>query len=144
MPEHNESDPPVAHTRYGDVTLDEIAEIQPGMARLMLEYSQRMWIAWYAAKAGNWELARHEVSEARKLHRAAEVTRPKYTERLRQFEREHVEPLLQAIAAKEWTAFEAAFAAAVEAANRNHDELGYAYIQWQVPKEPPGFLRLEP
>lgn len=40
---------PVARAKHGDLSLDQIAEIQPGMARLMLEVSERYWSSWYAA-----------------------------------------------------------------------------------------------
>src|SRR5207302_1242773 len=44
-----------ATTKHGTLTVDEIAAMQPGMARLMDELSRRYWVLYYAAKAGNWE-----------------------------------------------------------------------------------------
>jgi hypothetical protein len=133
---------PTAHTKHGDLTLDEIAEMQPGMARLMLEVSERCWILYFAAKGGNWELARHEFSETRKTLRTAAVVRPKYTEALAQFESEQLTGLESSIKTKDWISFDAAFRAVVDAGNENHRDLGYEYIEWQIPDSPPPYLRV--
>lgn len=133
---------PTAHTKHGDLTLDEIAEMQPGMARLMLEVSERFWILYFAAKGGNWDLARHEFSETRKTLRTAGVVRPKFTEALAAFESEQLAALEASIKAKDWSAFDAAFRAAVDTGNEKHRELGYEYIEWQVPDSPPPYLRV--
>lgn len=133
---------PVAHTKHGDLTLDQIAEMQPGMARLMVEISDRYWILYYAAQGGNWELARHEFSELRKTMRMAAVVRPKYQEPLAQFEAEHLKPLEKAIRARDGSALEAAFREATDAANEKHREFGYDYIEWRLPDAPPPHLRL--
>jgi len=137
-----DNEPPVAHTRYGDLTLDQIAELQPGMARLMVEVSDRFWILYYAAKAGNWEMARHEFGELRKALQMAGVTRPKYKEPLEGFTNEKLMPVLNAVRASDWSTFEQAFGEAAEAANEMHGEFGYAYIQWRLPGEPPPHLKL--
>ena len=132
---------PVAHTRHGDLTLDQIAELQPGMARLMVEISDRYAIMYYAAKAGNWEMARHQFSEMRKAMQMAAVTRPKYEEPLTGYQAEKLKPIEESIRAKDWAAFEAAFNDAAGAANEMHSELGYAYIVWQL-GDPPKHLKL--
>jgi hypothetical protein len=138
----DDSTTPVAHTRYGDLSLDQIAEIQPGMARLMVEISDRFWILYYAAKAGNWEMARHEYSEMRKTLQIAGLTRPKYQEPIEGFAAEKLKPLEAAVRAKDWSAFETAFHEAAGAANEMHGEFGYQYIQWQLPDTPPPHLKL--
>src|SRR3990170_3039468 len=63
-------------TRHGSVTLEQLAEMQPGMARLMVEYAQRFWTMYYAAKAGNWPLAGYMHSEMMKLGKVVPVVRP--------------------------------------------------------------------
>ena len=137
-------DGPVAHTKHGDLTLDQIAEIQPGMARLMVEVSDRFWVLYYAAKAGNWEMARHEFSEMRKTLQIAGLTRPKYKEPLAGFSAEKLKPIEDAVRAKDWSAFEKSFRETADAANEMHVEFGYPYIVWQLPNEPPNHLRLAP
>jgi hypothetical protein len=139
-----DGEPPTAHTKHGDLTLDEIGEMQPGMARLMLEVSERFWILYYAAKGGNWELAKHEFSETRKTLRIAGVVRPKYTQSLAEFEGEELATLEASIAAQDWDAFAVAYRDAVDASNELHRLFGYAYIEWQVPDSPPPYLRVTP
>lgn len=132
---------PVAHTRAGDLTLDQIGEMQPGMARLMLEISQRHWILYYAAKAENWDLARHELGEIRKTTQIAATVRPKYRESMDEFDNEYLQPLLEAIRARDWPAFAGAHQRATDRANEFHGSFGYGYIEWQLPDAPPPFLR---
>ncbi|MDP3767584.1 MAG: hypothetical protein Q8S13_06185 [Dehalococcoidia bacterium] len=133
---------PAAHTRHGDLTLDQIGEMQPGMARLMLEISDRYWILYYAAKGGNWPLARHELGELRKAMSTAGVTRPKYKEPLEQYDESFMKPLAGAIRAQDFAALEDAYRRAVDAANERHREFGYEYIEWKLPETAPGHLRL--
>ena len=96
-------------TTHGAITLEQLAEMQPGMARLMAEYSDRFWILYYAAKAGNWPLAKYAHSEMMKLGKIVPVVRPKYAEGMAEFEAAFMEPLLSAITAKDLGAFEAAY-----------------------------------
>src|SRR3972149_1122522 len=116
--------------------------MMPGMARLMMEISDRFWLLYYAAQAGAWELARHEFSEMRKTMQMAGIVRPKYKEPLEGFIAEKLKPLEEAIRAKDWPAFEAAYRETVEAANEMHQEFGYEYIVWRLPDTPPPHLRL--
>ena len=67
---------PVARTSHTEMTLDQIGNMQPGLARLMAEISDRYWILYYAAKAGNWKLAALQSSEVEKALRIGNVTRP--------------------------------------------------------------------
>lgn len=133
---------PIGHTKHGDLSLDQIADLMPGMARLMLEISDRYWILYYAAQGGNWDLARHQFGEIRKAMQSAGVTRPKYQEPLAGFEKEKLMPILSAIRAKDWPAFEVAYNDCASAANEMHVEFGYGYVDWQLPPEPPKHLRL--
>ena len=76
---------PVAHTSHTEITLDQLGNMQPGLARLMAEVSDRYWILYYAAKGGNWKLAALQASELEKALRIGEVTRPRYTAHLEAF-----------------------------------------------------------
>jgi hypothetical protein len=133
---------PVARTKHGELTLDQIADMMPGMARLMVEISDRYVILYYAAQGGNWELARHEFSEMRKALRMGALTRPKYRESIDAYDGECMTPLQEAIMAQDFARLETAYAAATERANAYHVEFGYAYIDWRLPEMPPGHLRL--
>src|SRR5437764_14514303 len=79
-----------ATTKHGTLTVDEIAAMQPGMARLMDELSRRYWVLYYAAKAGNWELAAYMERESTKILQTASVSRPKYRDDLAAFVRERL------------------------------------------------------
>ncbi len=144
MTTEHEHEAPVARTRNGEITLDQLGEIQPGMARLMMEVSDRYWIAYYAAKAGNWRLASHELGELKKAFGVANVTRPKYAGDLTGFASETMADLDRALKAKDWAAFDRSFQGSVAAINALHAKWGHGEIVWQLPAEPPKHLKLEP
>jgi hypothetical protein len=135
------ADGPVGHTKHGELTLDQLADLQPGMARFMVEISDRFTILYHAAKAGNWEMARHQYSEMKKAMQMAGVTRPKYAEPLAGYTAEKLKPVEDAIRARDWSAFQTKFGEAAEAANEMHVEFGYQYIVWQL-GDPPKHLKL--
>lgn len=131
-------------TKHGPITLEQLAEMQPGMARLMAEYSERFWILYYAAKAGNWPLAKYEHSEMIKLGKIVRVVRPKYAEGMAEFELDFMAPLLAAITAKDWRAFEAGYRRAIEGSDRMHDRFAKPFIRFRLPAEPPPWIELDP
>jgi len=133
---------PVAHTKHGDLTLDQIADMMPGMARLMVEVSDRYTILYYAAKGGNWDLARHEFSEMRKTLRMAAAVRPKYKEPLDAFDAECMMPLQDALRNMDFSVLEGVYGDVTDRANAYHVEFGCPYIVWRLPDAPPGHLRL--
>src|SRR5437879_12537064 len=97
-----------ATTKHGALTVDEIAAMQPGMARLMDELSRRYWTLFYAAKARNWALAGYMAKEAQKVLKTASVARPKYADDIAAFVRDTVGSLTAAIESKDWPAFQTA------------------------------------
>lgn len=135
---------PLARTRHGELTLDQIGTMQMGLARLMREYGDRFWTCYYAAKAGNWRLATYMLNNIQKLHQYGGQTRPKLKPWLDQFEDAHIKPLKAITRREDWSAFEPAHQAAVDAANALHAELGYAYIFWTLPAQAPPQLRMTP
>lgn len=144
-----ELEPSADHTHLVDngkvqLTLDELAAIQPGMSRLMVEVSDRMWKCFHAGKAGNRPLARYQLSQAVKILKASVVVRPRYTDSMRTFLDEEMAALRQVIEGERWEDFEGAFAAVVAATNRYHEEFDKAYLVWTVPQSPPADLELKP
>lgn len=127
-----------------ELSLDQLAAIQPGMARLMVEVSDRMWKCYHAGKAHNRPLARYQLSEAVKIMKASVVVRPKYTESMRDFIDQEIAELRQVLESESWDRFEAVFEAVVTATNRYHEEFDKGYIVWKVPSDPPGDLELKP
>ena len=126
------------------LTLDQISEIQPGMSRIMDEYGRRFWAMYYAAKAGNWELARYMHKQLLGLGSVAAISRPKYAQAMREFEAEHMDAIGQALGARDWGAFDAAYRQAVTASDRYHAQFHYAFIRFQLPDHPPEWLKMEP
>ncbi len=133
-----------AKTRHGEISLDQLAEIQPGMARIMQGVADSYYYTYYAAKGGNWKLAAHELNLVRTSFRTAKVTRPKFTEDLDAFDAEYLLPIFKAIQQKDWAGFEEAFEKGIEGSDRYHDKNGYDYIRFILPKEPPAHLHLGP
>ena len=135
---------PIARTSHTEITLDQLGSLQPGLARLMAEVSDRYWILYYAAKAGNWKLAALQSSEVEKALRMGEITRPKYTAHLEAFIKGPLTAMNRAIEDRDWAAFEHGYNIGVTAANAYHRDWDHEEIVWQLPDEPPKHLRLTP
>jgi len=133
-----------AATKHGTLTVDELAAMQPGMARLMDELSRRYWVLYYAAKAGNWELAGYMERESEKILQTASVARPKYREDIAAFLRNRFGPVASAIEAKDWRAFDAAYRYGIEDSNMYHDKYNKRFIRFRLPDHPPEWFDLEP
>ncbi|HET7853211.1 MAG TPA: hypothetical protein VFM04_01960 [Candidatus Methylomirabilis sp.] len=134
----------VGRTKHGELTLDQLASIQPGMARLMEEVAHRYSLMHYACTGGNWELGHHELKELRGLFRIAATTRPKYAAELAAFDREYLTPIDSAIAKKDLEAFTLAAQKGIAGSDEVHRRLGYAFIRYRLPKRPPDHLDLGP
>ncbi len=127
-----------------DMAIDEIAMIQPVLARLMPEIGNRTWKLYYAARARNWPNATYQWKEARKLFEIGAFTRPKHEDAIEEYLRDHWAPLGAAIESQNLDAFLEAFDAAIDAANAWHEKKDKPYIRWRVPDHPPPDLDLEP
>ena len=133
-----------AKTKHGEITIDQLAEIQPGMAQIMQEVANRYYYTYYAAKGGNWKLAAHELKYLRVALGVAKVTRPKFTEDLTAFESEYLTPVLKAIQKQDWSEFEAAYFEGMKGSDRYHDKTGHEYIRFVLPKDPPAHMYFGP
>ncbi len=136
------ADEVVAHTKHGDLTLDQLAEIQPGMSRLMAELAQRFTITVHAGRGGNWALAHFQLRQARSLFKIMATVRPKYAEALQAYDKDFLAPIEEAIKAKNVAALNAAADRAVQESDVQHAKFGYAYIRYRIPKHPPEHLDL--
>ena len=137
-----QSDEPVAHTPHTEIPLDKLGEIQPGLARLMAEISDRYWILYYAAKADNWKLAALQSAELEKALRIGSITRPKYITHLEAFINGPLTTINKAINQKNWSDFVSAYNAGTASANAYHRKWNHGEIIWQLPDEPPRHLKL--
>jgi hypothetical protein len=129
---------------HREMSLEDVATIQPGLGRLMPDIGARTWKCWYAAKAGHWALAKFQAKEMVGLMELGAYTRPKYEDNLNQFLAENWKPVQEAIAKEDFPAFDAAFKKAVEAANAYHELRDKPYIKWKLPDVPPPDLDLTP
>jgi len=133
-----------ATTKHGTLTVDDIAAMQPGMARLMDELSRRYWVLYYAAKAGNWELAAYEAKESEKILKTASAARPKYRDDIATFVRLRLVPLMQAIETEDWKSLEEAYQRGIDDSNMYHDKYNKRFIRFRLPDRPPEWFDLTP
>ncbi len=124
--------------------IQDLAAIQPGLARIMPEVGNRTWKLYYAAKAGNWALARFQLKEANKLLELCAVTRPKYEENLRKFIEKCMKPMMAALEAEDFATFDQEFQRAIKQANAYHKLYDKPFILWKLPDSPPPDLDLTP
>ena len=101
-----EATKPTGYSGHAYFSIDDLAAMQPGLARIMPEIGQRYWKLYYAAKASNWPLAKFQLGEIEELMEFGSVTRPKYAEGLETFVREDLGTMKSAIEKKDWESFE--------------------------------------
>lgn len=136
--------PITGKTKHGELTLDQLANLQPGWGGLMPQISERWWICFYAAKGGNWELASYALRKVQSLFKKGVVTRPKYQTMIEAYDEDFLQPVAAAIAAKDFAAFESAYKRATDEANRLHGVTKHPEIVWTLPDAPPKHLKLTP
>jgi cytochrome c553 len=111
----------------------------------MMEYGNRLSRMWFAANAGNWDMAKYQLGEMVEIQEVGETTRPKRAPTLKAFEDGYLKPLDEAIAAKDKAAFKQAFSATAAGCNACHTAstgtnwTSYKYVEVQVPKIDPAF-----
>ncbi len=127
----------VAGTTHGAWSVDEMAAMLPGASRLMAELSQRYWVLYYAAKAGNWELARYMERESEKLLAILAKVRPKYAEDLDAFVGREMRSVARAIEARDWASFEAAYREGIASSDGYHAKSNKGFIRFRLPDRPP-------
>lgn len=133
-----------ARTKHGEFTVDDLGEMMPGGARLMDEFGRRYWTLYYAAKEGNWDLARYMEKEAEKTLAILARVRPKYAADLVVFVREDLGPVARAIEAKDWNAFDAAYRRSVVRSDEYHGKFNKGFIRFRLPDHPPEWFDLAP
>jgi hypothetical protein len=76
------SESPRGKSRHGELSLDQLVELQPGLGRLMPDIARRYWVLYYAARGGNWELAAYQLRQIAAVFRLGATTRPKMARHL--------------------------------------------------------------
>ena len=134
----------VGHTKHGELTLDQLAELQPGLGTLMRDISDRYWILYYAAQGGNWALAAYQLRGLRSLYRKGATTRPKYRAMLDDYAVKIFEPLETQIAAQNFAEFDRVYRQGIDFANQLHVASRHGEVVWKLPAQPPQHLDLGP
>jgi hypothetical protein len=116
--------------------LKALAEIQPGVGTVMIEYSTRFTNMYYSATGGNWALADYMLKEMREIQEVGETTRPGRAASLKAFESNYLDPLEKTIKAKDGKQFTTAFDAALKGCNGCHVASDFAFIKYELPKAP--------
>lgn len=127
-----------------DEKLKRLADIQPGLGTVMIEYANRFTNAYYAAKGGNWDLAAYMVKEMGEIQEVGETTRPARAGALKAFEKSYFDKLNEAIKGKDFKKFEADFKSTVQGCNGCHAGQGFPFIKYQLPKAPASPLAMKP
>ena len=124
--------------------LKTLANVQPGLGTVMMEYSNRYTNTYYAAKGGNWGLAAYQLKEGREIQEVGETTRPEKAGALKAFDSSYLDPLEKTIEAKDFKKFETAFKAGIQGCNECHVGQGLPFIRYELPKAPPMPLSVKP
>jgi len=120
-----------------------VNELLPDITQLMSQIGGRFWILYYAAEAGNWDLAQYQLTCTRNLfQKATTVATEALTAKLQRFVDDYLDPVEDAIESRDWGAFQSAYEAAVNSANAYHRDIGVSFIEWTLPSEPPSHLNL--
>lgn len=130
------------HNGKRELTIDELAMMQPGMDRLMAEVGHRVHRLYYAAKAGNWKLAEYFYTSAVKQLRLCATSRPKYAGDMAAYLNEDCAPVREALRERDQAAFDAAYENLVERANHYHGVYKKPWLHWVTPDTPPNDLDL--
>ena len=127
-----------------DDKLKTLAELQPGLGTVRMEYSTRYTNMYYSAKGGNWDLAAYQMKEALEIQEVGETTRPARAAGLKAFETAYMTPLDAAIKAKDFGSFEKTFMAGIQGCNGCHAAQGFPFIKYGLPSAPASPLSMEP
>ena len=124
-------------------TLDDVAAMQPGLARVMPEVGQRYWKLYYAVQASNWDLAKFEIGEIEELMEFGAITRPEYEENLHKFINDNFGAMKKAVESRDKRKFEEEFQLGIRDANDFH-ALYEKPIVWKLPSTPPPDMDFTP
>ena len=130
-------------TKHAELTLEQLAEAQPGMARLMKEIGERYHVLYFAAKRGNWKLAQYELNTVTSILKTGAMLRPKFAQDIASFTLANLQPISEGVKAKDWKKFNEAYRKSVEEANKMHEKYGYEFVHYVLPNKPPDHLDLE-
>ncbi len=103
-----------------------------------------IYCMFYAARCGNWGLARYCLGQIRALFRVGATTRPRMPPYLEAFNRDYLGLIEAAVRNQDWAAFEVAYRQGIVGANETHAAVGHPEIIWPLPPTLPQHLCLGP
>lgn len=109
--------------------IDDIKGTIPKFAVVMREIGDRFENMNAAAKGGNWGLAAYMSSYMNKAMNPAKVTKPAEYPMWESFYTKSFKPVNDAIAAKDYAAFDKAYTAVIDNCNGCHASIGYKFIK---------------
>ena len=128
-------------SNFNDDKIKVLGDIQPGLGTVMQEIGRRFTAIFYAARAGNWDLANYELKELREIQEVGEITRPNrkdalisFEENFLGFDKDPQEGTLQnAINKKNFAEFNRSFKSAIAGCNGCHQSTGFSFIKYKLP-----------
>ncbi|HEY3244444.1 MAG TPA: hypothetical protein VGM03_13950 [Phycisphaerae bacterium] len=115
----------------------DLWNLQPGLGTVMMEYGRRFAMIKQCADGGNWGMAQYQLKEAREIQEVGETTRPRRAPLLTTFESSFLDPLDAAINARDYTAFNNAYASTIVGCNNCHQGTGFGFVRVQTFRSPP-------
>lgn len=109
--------------------IDEVKSVLPKFAVPMREVGDRFQNMYFAAKGGNWALAAYMAKYMNGSMAPASVTKPKEYPVWKNFYESTFAPVNKAIMAKDFKAFDTAYAEVTKSCNGCHAGMGYGFIQ---------------
>ncbi len=124
----------------GCLTMQQLADIQPGLGTVMIEVGYRNWVINFAARGGNWDMADYQAKEMDEIMEVGTITRPGHAAELLNFmDVDGLPQLRAAINNQDLGQFDTAQANEISQCNSCHVGTGHGYVQWVLPSEtPPG------
>jgi hypothetical protein len=133
-----------AKAEESGVTQEMISASMPDTSAVMEKVSYCWWHLIYAARGGNWGLARHYTARVRKLMDMVKVFSPQHAERADTFLQMSLPAVVAATNNEDLDRLEEAYDAATDVANHLHADSGHPFIKWTLPAEPPKGLQFDP
>ena len=109
--------------------IDQVKSVLPKFAIPMREVGDRFQNMYFAAEGGNWALAAYMSKYMNGALNPATLTKPNEYPAWKSFYENGFAPVNNAINAKDFKAFEAAYTDVITTCNACHQAMGYGFIK---------------
>ncbi|KPK04463.1 MAG: hypothetical protein AMJ64_13590 [Betaproteobacteria bacterium SG8_39] len=117
-----------------DKKVDNLVQVMPGAANLMIEMGFRYQNLYWAAKQGKWEFAQYQAEEMEALLKTLMITRPKRAKTAEVFLKTGFAALEPVLKARDLPRFEAGFEKMRQACMTCHQQNEHAFVTLPLPK----------